>query len=269
MFHRWKWKHLCLAVGLVLAGMAGGAYVYFYYATYQYCDKPYVDTTPVTDCDRLAADPEDPDRVAPPVWKNLDKEKAAIACGEALTAYPNSLRLRYESLFMLPGNQKEPILSKLATQCYRRAITYSALATYSSPNAKIANPVRKFLADRILHNVQNLNSSDAFLIEATFYIAGRNGYPMDRARASPLLIQSADLGSITAAYYVAKMYYYGHFGDYEVTKDFPRAASYAFKAADAGYPPAPFLALNILKEDTSITASEEQKRKWEIMKNGK
>ena len=52
---------------------------------------------PVTECDRLAAHPSDPDRVAPGVAQpDVDLAKAIPACQAAVKAYPDSGRLNYQ-----------------------------------------------------------------------------------------------------------------------------------------------------------------------------
>jgi hypothetical protein len=52
---------------------------------------------PVTECDRLAAHPSDPDRVAPGVAQpDVDLARAIPACQAAVKAYPDSGRLNYQ-----------------------------------------------------------------------------------------------------------------------------------------------------------------------------
>lgn len=51
----------------------------------------------VTDCDRLAANPEDQDRLAPPVAKaDVDLPRAIAACEASVRADPNDGRQRYQ-----------------------------------------------------------------------------------------------------------------------------------------------------------------------------
>lgn len=46
-----------------------------------------------TECDRLAADPDDNQRIGAPVsWRNLNVEKAVVACRQAITEYPDEPR---------------------------------------------------------------------------------------------------------------------------------------------------------------------------------
>lgn len=60
-------------------------------------DAPTADTPVVTDCDRLAAHPEDQQRVAPGVEREqIDLPIATAACERALVATPGSARARYQ-----------------------------------------------------------------------------------------------------------------------------------------------------------------------------
>lgn len=52
---------------------------------------------PITECDRLAANPPDPDRIAPGVPReNVDLAKAIQACRAAVAQYPDTARLSYQ-----------------------------------------------------------------------------------------------------------------------------------------------------------------------------
>ncbi|HKZ73847.1 MAG TPA: hypothetical protein VJ011_07280 [Steroidobacteraceae bacterium] len=56
----------------------------------------------VTECDRLAAYPDDPDRVGPGVAReNADVPKALAACEADVVAQPDNARLRYQLARML------------------------------------------------------------------------------------------------------------------------------------------------------------------------
>jgi tetratricopeptide (TPR) repeat protein len=51
----------------------------------------------VTQCDRVAAHPSDPDRISPGFHdKDIDKPKAITLCEAAVKADPNNARLRYQ-----------------------------------------------------------------------------------------------------------------------------------------------------------------------------
>ena len=52
--------------------------------------------TVITECDRLAAHPEDPQKVTPGInQKDIDYPKAIAACEQALVVNPNDPRARY------------------------------------------------------------------------------------------------------------------------------------------------------------------------------
>lgn len=54
-------------------------------------------TVPITDCDRLAANPPDPDRVVEGVPQDdVDLPRATEACRAAIAAYPGAARLTYQ-----------------------------------------------------------------------------------------------------------------------------------------------------------------------------
>jgi TPR repeat protein len=51
----------------------------------------------MTDCDRLAANPPDPDRIAPGVAReDVDLPRAVVACRAAVAQYPDTARLSYQ-----------------------------------------------------------------------------------------------------------------------------------------------------------------------------
>ncbi|MGE0581514.1 MAG: hypothetical protein AB7P31_05210 [Steroidobacteraceae bacterium] len=59
--------------------------------------KPAAAASPITDCDRLAAHPEDPDAVAPGVpGSRVDIPSAVAACTSAVEREPANARLRYQ-----------------------------------------------------------------------------------------------------------------------------------------------------------------------------
>src|SRR5687767_1859311 len=53
--------------------------------------------TTITECDRLAASPEDPDRVGPGVEReDVDLQAAIKACEKERALQPSQLRIRYQ-----------------------------------------------------------------------------------------------------------------------------------------------------------------------------
>lgn len=67
----------------------------------------------VTQCDRLASHPEDPDHVAPGVSSSkVDLPKAVAVCGAEIKKQPDNLRIRYQYARVLAYSGQ----SKLATE---------------------------------------------------------------------------------------------------------------------------------------------------------
>jgi len=80
----------------------------------------------VTECDRLAANPPDPDRVAEGVPRSQVNIEAAIdACNNALTADPENPRFAYQlgRVYFYGGNTPEALkyIGQAAHQKYRQA----------------------------------------------------------------------------------------------------------------------------------------------------
>lgn len=61
---------------------------------------------PVTACDTLAAGPDDPDRVAPGVYRSSVPEEAIEACREAVAAYPEEARFHLQLGHALLDNDR-------------------------------------------------------------------------------------------------------------------------------------------------------------------
>lgn len=87
---------------------------------------PTAVTAPVTDCDLLAANPPDPDRIVAGVpQEEVDLPRATEACQAAVAAYPGVARLTYQlgrCLFYAGKHQEGLIQFELAAgQGYRQA----------------------------------------------------------------------------------------------------------------------------------------------------
>ena len=71
--------------------------------------------TEITECDRLAAHPEDPQKVTPGVHQNdIDYPKAIAACEQALAANPGDPRARYQlARVLFYSNQNERAVAEM------------------------------------------------------------------------------------------------------------------------------------------------------------
>lgn len=87
----------------------------------------------VTDCDRLAANPEDPDRLLPGLTRaQMDLPAAIAACEAEISRQPSQLRLRYQlarSLFYSGQNERAATEMRAAADGgYRQAqFVYGAM----------------------------------------------------------------------------------------------------------------------------------------------
>lgn len=83
-------------------------------------------TAPITDCDRLAANPPDPDRIVEGVaQENVDLPRATEACQAAVAAYPGVARLTYQlgRCLFYAGRHQEGLVQfeQAAGEGYRQA----------------------------------------------------------------------------------------------------------------------------------------------------
>lgn len=96
---------------------------------------------PVTDCDRLAANPEDPDRLAPAVPREqADLPKAITACEAELARNPGNARARYQLARVLfysnETSRAVEEMRKAADANYRQAqFVYGLLIDNKRPDA--------------------------------------------------------------------------------------------------------------------------------------
>jgi TPR repeat protein len=90
------------------------------------CTTPALANDTLTNCDRLASHPEDPDRVGPAIeTKNLQFDKSVAACEADLKADPSNARLHYLlGRLYFYNNQNEKAVAEVrlaADKGYRQA----------------------------------------------------------------------------------------------------------------------------------------------------
>ncbi len=79
------------------------------------CAPPARAAGPVTECDRLASHPEDPQRVAPGVAREaIDIPQALAVCAKAVAEDPANARLRYQlARLLFYGNQTSEAMREM------------------------------------------------------------------------------------------------------------------------------------------------------------
>jgi tetratricopeptide (TPR) repeat protein len=95
--------------------------------------------TVITECDRLAAHPEDPQKVTPGInQKDIDYPKAIAACEQALVVNPNDPRARYQlARVLFYTNQNERAVAEM-----KRAAD-AGPSTFSPPSSRVSDRLRR------------------------------------------------------------------------------------------------------------------------------
>ncbi len=221
---------------------------------------------PVTDCDRLAASPEDAQKVADGVpFDNLDGALAISKCLDAVTQYPTAARLLYQ----LGRGQEKLGNDAAALQSYRRAADLGSLiAAFSAgvrerdgvgteSNPEEATRLFKLCADKgdadclnsLAYQYQEGLGVPADALEAVklyrqaaanglvaanvnlgFLFRDGDGVPPDYAEAARQFQVAADRGDATGARNLALLYQNGQ----GVPKDEAKAVALFQQAADGG-----------------------------------
>lgn len=194
------------------------------------------ENTPEHLCDRIAADPIDYVRVAPPVddLKFLPKQ-AVVACREAVAAYPDEPRFRFQlgrALLALGNLDKaREALQGAADRGYAVANLYLGRTfesmSYGEPDAEKAFEYYQSAAEQ--------GHQDAQIGLGLLYLNG-TGVEAAPQRAFYWFQKAADQGNPHAHFFLGRMYATGKHGVY----DLKLAAEHARVAANAGVPAGQF-----------------------------
>jgi len=192
--------------------------------------NPTAGTAPITDCDRLAADPEDGDRVATPInYGDIDGPKALAACKSATQQYPNSGRLFLQ--LGLAYDKTEAYSD--AAQAYQKAVDLGSvkalryLADKYDGGTGVAQDNTKAFA--FYSRALEKGDPKAFN-DVGYYVQHGLGTGKDEAKAVDLYRQGAEKGDPKA------MYNYGYMFENGIgtVQNYGEAARQYQKAADLG-----------------------------------
>ncbi len=195
---------------------------------------------PLTQCDRLAADPVDYERVAPPVddLKFLPTQ-AIIACREAVAAYPDTSRFRFQlgrALLALGDvDEARAALQTAGDDGYAVANLYLGRSFVSGPSGEV-DYARAF--DHYLLAAEQ-GHQDAQIAIGLMYRDGRGREP-DPQQAMHWFKLAADQRNPRAHFFLAGLYLRGVLGAVDPSLAFKHTSV----AADAGYPDAQFMLAN-------------------------
>jgi uncharacterized protein len=239
---------LVFAVTLALAGLALAQGVHA------------ADADPVAECDRLAGNPRDPQRVGPGVERtDMDGEAAVAPCRAAVEAASGSARLQYQLGRALDyaGRIEE------AAQWYRRAADAgSAVARTALGNMyEWGDGVPQDDAQAVaLYRSAMPDDPWSFASLAYLTEQGR-GVPQDYAEAMRLYRQGAEAGDAWANVKIGELYEHGN----GVPADPAEAMRWYRKALDAGEPLAYYNLGNLYAEGIGVPVDvAEAERLWQL-----
>jgi TPR repeat protein len=186
--------------------------------------KRIPDRAPRTDCDILAADPDDPNRKAAGVaFAASDLKQAMNACQSATAKYPNSPRLHYQlaRIYAMDSNAEQ------AAAEYRKA----AKGGYAPALNSLASWCDGIYQDHAPLFRQWLTTADQGNIDAKKGLGDRCKGNDDYAQAAFWYREMADKGNAYGQYPLGHLYEKGN----GVDEDLLQAIGYYRKAADQGY----------------------------------
>jgi tetratricopeptide (TPR) repeat protein len=187
----------------------------------------------VTQCDRLAGDPED--RQSPPGaggifnLHNIDVVQALKACNEAVRQYPNVARFAYQAGRIAIAQED----FKFARQMFEKAIGMgSTIAVNALGTTYLFAPDPDKDYTRALQLFQRSAAEDEPSAMTSIGLVYLNGYgvPKDSTQARQWFEKAAAAGNVFAMVNLGLLYEYGS----GVPKDYAQAAQWFEKAVAAG-----------------------------------
>ncbi len=190
---------------------------------------PLAQQAPAGECDRLAAHPADPNRVAPGVqWDLMDARAAIRACQAALATHPRSARLQFQlGRALIRARRRDeglPYLFEAAGQNYVAAFAIIG-GTYQYDLGNVSEALKWYRRGVALNDV----SAQTHL--GDMYLDGV-GVERDLAKALELFRPSAEQGYPLAQYKIGVIYQQG---DRRVRRDMASAVTWFRKAAENGF----------------------------------
>jgi TPR repeat protein len=190
----------------------------------------------VTDCDRLAANPADPQRprsVAGVLPKAIDIVPALTACNAAMRQYPEVARFPYQA-GRIASSQKDYVLAR---QLYEKAASMGSAASMNNIGLSNLNgegaPKDPVEARKWYEKAAASGSVPAFTNLGNLYYLGQ-GVPKDDAEARKWYEKAASMGNAASMNNIGMLYRDGG----GVTQDYAEALKWFEKAVAAGEPSA-------------------------------
>ena len=197
----------------------------------------------VSDCDRLASDPEDPRKIADGVpTSDLNLEKASAACENSLEAEPDNARLQFQLGRVYLAQFK---LEKAASYMKSAAELGYAAARYGLArmvDKEQAPPQRSSIIDLYLEAAEGGHVPAMTQVSAHFLDQAMKGDSSRIDDAKRWMQVAANRGHPDAQFLLANLFRTGLFG----TRDEKKTLFWARKSAEQDNIPALFLAGTML-----------------------
>ncbi len=222
--------------------------------------KPLSGEDVVTDCDRLAANREDPRRPksVPGVWfYQLDTVAALTACNNAMRQYPDVARFIYEAGRVAQAEKD----FGLAAQLYGKAASLGYVASYVNLGILYyqgAGVTKDYAAARGWYEKAIAADDPLGFNQVGFMYEVGNGAQKDFAEASKYYEKAASAGIAIAMVNLGRLYLDGN----GVAKD-PGRARNLFETATASGEPAAMRMLGFLyQRGITVPKDSAQAKKW-------
>ena len=208
----------------------------------------------IHECDRLAAHPNDINKVTPGIsWIQLEPKLALMACKSAVQEYPEVIRFTYQYARTLhkAGDFEQAVIHyrSVAEKGYARA--QAALVEMYLNGKGVAQDYAE--AARWLRKVADQGDPDAQHMLGIMHTSGE-GVAKDYAEAEKWFRKAADQGHPGGQYMLGVLYVTGE----SVEQDYPEAVRWYRKAADQGEPNAQYM-LGIMHTNGEGVAKDETK----------
>ena len=226
---------------------------------------PTASLPPLHDCDRLAADPEDNNKVADGVeFEGVVPEQAADACRSAIASYPGTARFEFQlgRALLIVGSHLQAFeqFKKAADKGYASAMAYLGIMYQSGDG--IAQDYK--LAAEWYHKAAEKGDAFAMTRLGLAYEKGE-GVAQDYTqafewyhKATEWYRKAADKGEALAMTNLGDMYEEGRF----VPQDDKEAFEWYRKAANKGHIGAMYRLGDMYKEGRGVAQDDRQAVEW-------
>ena len=251
---RYRYAWIAATAAVVLVGVTLGVWKFLWPA------QPPLQRDLVTDCDRLAASADDPQRppgVAGVAIDKIDIVPALAACNAAMRRYPDVARFVFQA-GRVASAQKDYVVAR---QLYEKAAAAGSAAAMSNLGNLFyhGNGAPKDYAEarKWFEKAAAVGIAVAMNDLGVLYRNG-DGVPQDYAEARRWFEKAAAAGNAAGMNNLGNLYYVGN----GVAKDYAQARLWYEKAAATGYPVAMTNLGNLYANGDGVQKDYAEARRW-------